>query len=131
MNLTAGLAAACAALLAGLGVQTWRVDQLKAEEVTWKLAAKDYDHAISDLHLAIKIRDGKVEARAVSEASDRSDADSICVGEISSSFQKGVAVGRAITHAQTPSASGQRPAAGGVQRDYRQAWQAGAYRPGS
>lgn len=118
------------ALTVALGVQTWRVDRLKADEVTWKLAAKDYERAIGDLRLAIKIRDGGVIARAAAEASDRGDADKSCAADISSSYQKGVAVGRAISHAPNPAPAGQQPLAGGL-RDYRKAWEAGAYRPGS
>lgn len=130
MNLVAGLAGACLVSVAALGVQTWRIDQLKADEVTWKLAAKDFEHAVGNLQLAIKIRDGKVIDRADAEAADRGDADKSCAADISSSFQKGVAVGRAISHAPTSSTPGQQPPPGGL-RDYRKAWEAGAYRPGS
>jgi hypothetical protein len=118
-------------LVAALGVQTVRVDRLKADEVTWKLAAKDYERAIGDLNLAIKIRDGRVTDRALSEAGDAGVANATCASDISSSFQKGVAVGRAICHAnENASAAGQRPAPG-VVRDYREAWARDAYSPGS
>ncbi|KQZ31739.1 hypothetical protein [Caulobacter sp. Root1472] len=132
MNALLIVGVAGAALVAALGVQTWRVDQLKADEVTWRLAAKDYEHAIGDLNLAIRIRDGRVVDRARSEADDAGAANSTCAADISSSFQKGVAVGRAIRHANdTPApAAGQRPAPDGV-RDYREAWARDAYSPGS
>ena len=128
--LIAGVAGAV--LVAALGVQTWRVDRLKADEVTWKLAAKDYENAIGDLNLAIKIRDGRVVDRAQGEAIDAGAANATCAADISSSFQKGVAVGRAIRHANDTSASaaGQRPASDRV-RDYREVWARDAYSPGS
>lgn len=117
------------ALSVALGVQTWRVDQLKADEVTWKLAAKDYQSAIGDLKLAIKIRDGRAIDRSLADAGDVGAANATCASDISSSFQKGVAVGRAICHAKDPApAAGQRPAAG-VVRDYREAWARDAYSP--
>ncbi len=120
-----------AVLLTALGVQTVRVDRLKADEVTWKLAAKDYERAIGDLNLAIKIRDGRVTDRAIGEAADAGVANATCASDISSSFQKGVAVGRAICHANDPApAAGQRPAPG-VVRDYREAWARDAYSPAS
>jgi hypothetical protein len=96
--------------------------------VTWRLKDKDQQAIAYNLRQDIQDRDKIIRATASAEAGDRGDADKSCAADISSSFQKGVAVGRAITHASKPSPPGQQPAAG-VMRDYRQAWSAGAYTP--
>ena len=96
--------------------------------VTWRLKDKDQQAVIFNLRGDIVRRDAKVTDRATAEAGDRGDADKSCAADISSSFQKGVAVGRAISHATTPSTAGVQHAPGRV-RDYRQAWAAGAYIP--
>lgn len=98
--------------------------------VTWRLKDKDQQAVAFNLRRDIAGRDAKVLARADAEAGDRGDADKSCATDISSSFQKGVAVGRAISHASTSPAPGVQPAPGGV-RDYRQAWAADAFIPGS
>lgn len=114
-------------------VQSVRIERLKADEVTWQLAGKDYQHAIGDLKLAIAIRDGRVVGRAQDEAADRGQANTVCTGEISDSFQKGVAVGRAIErHASSsPAAAAGQSVAPRRVRDYREARAAGAYIPGA
>lgn len=98
--------------------------------VTARLAAKDQAAVVYNLRRDIQDRDSKIQARAAGEAAHRGEADRSCAAEISSSFQKGVAVGRAINHAKTASAPapGRRPAAGGV-LDYRQAWEVDAFKP--
>lgn len=103
-----------------------RHDQL----VTWRLKDKDQQAIAFNLRRDIQDRDAKIRATASAEAGDRGDADRACSTDISTSFQKGVAVGRAISHASTPPAPGVQPAPG-LLRDYRQAWSAGAYTPGS
>ena len=97
--------------------------------VTWRLKDKDQQAVAFNLRRDILERDAKIRSTASAEAGDRGDADRACATDISSSFQKGVAVGRAISHATTPPTSGVQPAPGLV-RDYRQAWSAGAYTPG-
>lgn len=100
--------------------------------VTWRLKDKDQQAREFNLRRDIQDRDRRVLKRADDEADDRGEADRSCAAEISSSFQKGVAVGRAINHAKTApsSAPGRQPAAGGV-LDYRQAWEADAFKPGA
>ena len=98
--------------------------------VTWRLKDKDQQAVAFNLRRDIQERDDKIRSTASAEAGDRGDADRACAADISSSFQKGVAVGRAISHATTPPPAGVQPAPGRV-RDYRQVWAAGAYTPGS
>lgn len=98
--------------------------------VTWRLKDKDQQAVAFNLRRDIQERDDKIRSAASAEAGDRGDADRACATDISSSFQKGVAVGRAITNAPKPSSPGQQPVPG-VVRDYRQAWSFGAYAPGS
>jgi hypothetical protein len=114
-------------LIALLG---WLVLTQHDQLVTWRLKDKDQQARIYNLGRDIEERDAMILATASAEAGDRGDADRACATDISSSFQKGVAVGRAISHASTPSAPGVQPGPGLV-RDYRQAWSAGAYTPGS
>lgn len=118
--------AALILVLAGLVLR--QHDQL----ITARLAAKDQAAVVYNLRRDIADRDRKILDRAAGEAADRGQADRSCAVEISSAFQKGVAVGRAINHAKTaPSpAPGRQPAAGGV-LDYRQAWEADAFKPGA
>lgn len=116
-------------LAAVLGLLSLRQhDQL----VTWRLKDKDQQAREFNLRRDIQDRDRRVLERAGDEADDRGEADRSCAVEISSAFQKGVAVGRAINHAKTSpsSAPGRQPAAGGV-LDYRQAWEADAFKPGA
>lgn len=108
-----------------IGLVVIQHDQL----VTWRLKDKDQQAVIFNLRGDVARRNAKIDERASAEASDRGDADKSCASDISSSFQKGVAVGRAITHASKPSSPGVQPALGLV-RDYRQAWSSGAYAPG-
>ena len=98
--------------------------------VTWRLKDKDQQAREFNLRRDIQDRDRRILARADDEASDRGQADRSCAIEISSSFQKGVAVGRAISHAKSasPSAPGRQPGPG-VVLDYRQAWEASAFKP--
>lgn len=98
--------------------------------VTWRLKDKDRQAVEFNLHRDVADRDQRIRDRAGDEASDRGEADRSCATEISSSFQKGVAVGRAMTHAKTPSpvAPGALPGPGGV-LDYRQSWEASAFKP--
>lgn len=100
--------------------------------VTWRLKDKDQQAREFNLRRDIQDRDRRVLERAGDEADDRGAADRSCAAEISASFQKGVAVGRAINHAKTASAPtpGRQPAAGGV-LDYRQAWEVDAFKPGA
>lgn len=100
--------------------------------VTARLAAKDQAAVAYNLRRDVADRDRRILDRAAGESADRGEADKTCAAEISSSFQKGVAVGRAINHAKTaPSpAPGRQPAAGGV-LDYRQSWEADAFKPGA
>lgn len=98
--------------------------------VTWRLKDKDQQAVVGNLRRDIRDRDKIIRATASAEAGDRGDADRSCASDISSSFQKGVAVGRAIPHAPKPSSPSNQPAPGLV-RDYRQAWAVGAYTPGS
>ena len=97
--------------------------------VTWRLKDKDQQAVVVNLHRDVQERDAKITATASSEAGDRGDADQACATDISSSFEKGVAVGRAISHASNPAAIPGQPAAG-IVRDYRQTWSVGAYVPG-
>ncbi|ATC25226.1 hypothetical protein [Caulobacter vibrioides] len=117
-------------VLAGvLGLLTlYQHDQL----VTWRLKDKDQQAREYNLRRDIGERDRKILARAGDEADDRGEADQACATEISSSFQKGVAVGRAINHAKgaPPPAPGRQPGPGGM-LDYRQAWEASAFKPGA
>lgn len=129
--IAAGMALRAApwALAAALGLLSLRQhDQL----VTARLAAKDQAAVVYNLRRDIEDRDRRILDRAAGEAADRGQADKSCAAEISSAFQKGVAVGRAINHAKTPTAAapGRQPAAGGV-LDYRQAWEADAFKPGA
>jgi len=101
--------------------------------VTWRLKDKDQQAVAFNLRRDIGDRDRQIDARATDEAADRGQADSVCSAEISTSFQKGVAVGRAIErHAPSPvpAPAGGQPTPR-VVRDYREAWAAGAYTPGS
>lgn len=98
--------------------------------VTWRLRDKDQQAVAFNLRRDIQERDAKAADRAVSEAGDRGDADRACATDISSSFQKGVAVGRAINNASKPSSPAGQSAAG-VVLDYRETWSRDAYRPGS
>lgn len=113
-----------------IGLLAWLSLSQHDQLVTWRLKDKDQQAREFNLRRDIQDRDKKIVARASAEAGDRGDADRACATDISSSFQKGVAVGRAITNAKTPSAPGVQPGLG-VVRDYRQAWSAGAYAPGS
>ncbi len=128
--IAAGMALRAApwALAILLGVLVVRQhDQL----VTARLAAKDQAAIEYNLRRDVADRDRQILDRAAGEADDRGEADRSCAAEISSAFQKGVAVGRAINHAKTPTAAapGRQPAAGGV-LDYRQAWEVDAFKPG-
>lgn len=98
--------------------------------VTWRLKDKDQQAREFNLRRDIAERDRKILARAGDEADDRGEADKACATEISSSFQKGVAVGRATNHAKSASAPPARsqPGAGGV-LDYRETWEASAFKP--
>lgn len=98
--------------------------------VTWRLKDKDQQAREYNLRRDIEERDQRVHERAAGEANDRGEADKACATEISSSFQKGVAVGRAINHAKSasPAAPGRQPGPGGV-LDYRETWEASAYKP--
>lgn len=101
--------------------------------VTWRLKDKDQQAVAFNLRRDILDRDAKIRGRATDEAADRGQADGVCTAEISTSFQKGVAVGRAVErHASSPvlAAAGGQPAPR-IVRDYREAWAAGAYAPGS
>lgn len=113
---------------AAIVVLTWLCLGQHDQLVTWRLKDKDQQAVAFNLRRDIQDRDRKILATASAEAGDRGDADRSCATDISSSFQKGVAVGRAISHASTPSAPGVQPGPGLV-RDYRQAWSAGAYTP--
>jgi hypothetical protein len=106
----------------------WLVVTQHDQLVTWRLKDKDQQAVEYNLRQDIRDRDAKILATASAEAGDRGDTDRACATDISSSFQKGVAVGRAISHASTPSAPGVQPAPGFV-RDYRQNWAVGAYTP--
>ncbi|MDR7231414.1 hypothetical protein J2X45_002514 [Caulobacter sp. BE264] len=127
--IAAGMALRAApwALAIGLGLLALNQhDQL----VTWRLKDKDQQAREYNLRRDVADRDRQILDRAAGEADDRGQADRSCVAEISSAFQKGVAVGRAINHAKTPTAAapGRQPAAGGV-LDYRQAWEVDAFKP--
>lgn len=100
--------------------------------VTWRLRDKDQQAVVFNLRRDLADRDARILVRAGVEAGDRGEADAACATEISASFQKGVAVGRAIIHAKdaAPPAAGQLPA-GVVRNDYRTAWEASAYKPGA
>ena len=123
-----GGAAAGVAIIAALGgLALHQHDQL----VTWRLKDKDQQAVAFNLRRDIADRDRKVDERADVEAGDRGEADKACATEISSSFQKGVAVGRAIIHAKSssPAAPGALPGPGVVRNDYRQSWEASAFKP--
>jgi hypothetical protein len=98
--------------------------------VTWRLKDKDQQAVEFNLHRDVAERDAQVGKRAAGEAADRGQADKSCAAEISSSFQKGVAVGRAITHAKNPlpASPGALPGPG-VVLDYREIWEASAFKP--
>lgn len=117
------------ALVAALAFQTHQVDQLKDGLTTARLHDKDQQAIIYNLGRDVADRDQRVLGRATTEAADRGDTDRACATDISSSFQKGVAAGRAIANAQKPTT----PAAGqpgpGVLRDYRENWARDAFRP--
>lgn len=98
--------------------------------MTWRLKDKDQQAVAFNLRRDIRDRNDKIRATASAEAGDRGYADRACATDISTSFQKGVAVGRAISHASNPAPPGQQPATG-IVRDYRQAWSVGAFTPGS
>jgi len=112
-----------------IGLLGWLCLGQHDQLVTWRLKDKDQQAREFNLRRDIQDRDKTILSTASAEAGDRGDADRACATDISSSFQKGVAVGRAISHASTPSAPGVQPGPGLV-RDYRQAWSAGAYTPG-
>jgi hypothetical protein len=88
------------------------------------------------LNAAIAERDRRIEDQAAREAEALGRADRDAAAEISNAFRRGVAVGRADSHANElhPKAPAV-PAAGvrdaGRVRDYRQAREAAAYRPGA
>lgn len=98
--------------------------------VTWRLKDKDQQAIAYNLRRDLGDRDRVIIARSAAEAGDRGAADRACASDISASFQKGVAVGRAISHAATIPDPG-RGTVPGVVRDYRQAWAVDAYAPGS
>lgn len=116
-----------AAIAALAVIVVFQHDQL----VTWRLKDKDQQAVEAQLRRDVGDRDRQFRERADGEAGDRGETDRACANDISSSFQKGVAVGRAITHAKPSSsaASGGKPATR-VLRDYRQTWEADAFRPG-
>jgi hypothetical protein len=98
--------------------------------VTWRLKDKDQQAVEFNLHRDVADRDRRIGDRAIGEAADRGEADRSCATEISSSFQKGVAVGRVMTHAKSssPAAPGPQPGPGGL-LDYREVWEASAFKP--
>jgi len=112
-----------------IGMLAWLCLGQHDQLVTWRLRDKDQQAVAFNLRRDIQDRDRQIRATASTEAGDRGDADRACATDISSSFQKGVAVGRAITNASKPSPPGVQPVPGRV-RDYRQAWSVGAYAPG-
>ncbi|PHY20943.1 hypothetical protein [Caulobacter sp. BP25] len=127
LSIAGPVAGVAAIVILGLGgVVLKQRDDL----VVWRLKDKDQQAREYNLRRDIDERDRKVIARAGDEADDRGEADVACVNEISSSFQKGVAVGRAINHAKSTTSSPPRsqPGAGGV-LDYRENWEASAFKP--
>lgn len=109
-------------------VQSVRVERLKDDALTLRLHDKDQQAKIYNLGRDIEARDKAVDSRAIGEAGDRGEADLSCAIDITSSFQKGVAFGRVIANAKpSPAAAGGKPAPR-VVRDYRQDWEAGAFK---
>lgn len=115
------------ALIAGLGgVTLTQHDKL----VTWRLKDKDQQAVILHLRRDVADRDSRILATAGREYGDAGQTAQACAATISTAYQRGVAFGRAISHAKspTPAAAGGQPDAG-VVLDYRQAWEASAYKP--
>lgn len=128
-SILGGVAAVTVAASVLAGVQTWRADRLDDQVTTLRLAEKDLLARIVGLRRDVDDRDEAIRSRASAEAADRGQSDRSCAADISSSFQKGVAAGRALNHAK-PAVPGAGADAGGL-LDYRQAWAVDAYRPGS
>lgn len=117
-------------LVAALAFQTHQVDQLKDDLVTTRLHDKDQQAVIYNLRRDVADRDQRIQARAGVEAADLGSSDRACASDISSSFQKGVAAGRAIANAQKPVPAATPGQSGAVVlRDYREAWARDAFRP--
>ena len=115
------------ALIASLsGVILVQHDKL----VTWRLKDKDQRAVISHLGRDVADRDRRILETASREYGDAGQTAQACAATISTAYQRGVAFGRVISHAKspTPAASGGQPGAD-VVLDYRQAWEASAYKP--
>lgn len=127
VQIAAPVAGVALVIIAGLGALTVKQHD---DLVTWRLKDKDQQAVAFNLRRDIQDRDRRLLERAAGEADDRGEADRSCANEISSSFQKGVAVGRAINHAKSPvpASPGRQPGAGGV-LDYRENWEASAFKP--
>jgi len=123
-----GGAVAAALLAASAAVMLRQHDDL----VTWRLKDKDWQAIEVGLRRDIRDRNDKINAVAGREYGDAGLSAAACATDISSSFERGVAFGRVISHAKssTPAAAGGLPGSRGV-RDYSESWAAGAYRPGS
>lgn len=111
-------------LLSGLAVK--QHDDI----VTWRLRDKDQQAIAAQLRRDVADRDQRIIQVAGREYGDAGLTAAACADDISSSFERGVAFGRVISHAKspTPAAAGGQPDAR-VVRDYSQAWAAGAFRP--
>lgn len=98
--------------------------------VTARLKDKDYQARIYNLGRDVEERDAKIGEVAGREYADAGQNASTCATDISSSFERGVAFGRAISHAKspTPTATGGQPVPRRV-RDFSEAWAADAFRP--
>lgn len=100
--------------------------------VTFRLKDKDQQAIAYNLRRDIGDRDQKIVDRAGAEAEARTRADAACSADSSNSFERGVAVGRAIANAKAASGPGAgQPALTVGVRDYREARAVAAYRPGA
>lgn len=91
-----------------IGVLAWVCLVQHDKLVTRRLKDKDQQAVQYNLRCDIGERDRAIIGRSQTEAADRGEADQICTADISSSFQKGVAVGRRSLR-PNPSLTRRRP----------------------
>lgn len=99
--------------------------------VTRRLKEKDQQAIEAQLRRDVIDRDARIHRNADREAGDAGATAQVCAATISTAYQRGVAFGRAISHASLssrPVAPNGQPA-DGVVRDFRAAWEREAFKP--